>query len=332
MPSLYVMETGSRIEIERQRILVTRQDEVLLRLPLYQVSQVVLIGQVGVTTPALHRLLELNIPIIFLGHNGNYLGQVAPALCYNLPLRLAQFKCNDDDAFAIAFARSLVAGKINNQYVQACRWARHREIITDNLLQELKQTRAQVHQASEISSLLGIEGNAAKIYFKIMRSIIEPQWRFHDRNRRPPKDPVNGLLGFGYTLLTHAMSAALQIAGLDPYLGYFHTEGFGKPALALDLVEEFRAPVIDALVVALIALRQITTDDFEQDRSDGAVILKQKARREFVRQFGLKLGQPIKTREIGRPLTYQKHFEVQSRKVVALITGKASEYHPFMMR
>lgn len=332
MPSLYVMETGSRIEIEYQRVLVTLEDEILFRVPVHKVDQIILIGRVGVTTPALHVLLERNIPVIFLGAHGKYLGQVTPALSGNLPLRQQQFKRNDDPDFSLSFAKSIVAGKIHNQAVQARRWARYNTMITEEMISALQDQEDEAQKSREMSSLLGIEGSAARAYFSIMQKVIAPEWGFTGRNRQPPKDPVNAILSFGYTLLTYTMCSALQIVGLDPFLGYYHAEGYGRPSLALDLVEEFRAPVIDALVMSMITLGQIHPDNFTIDLENGGVCMDQEARKKFIKGFGKKLSTGIKTREIKRGISYQKHFEVQARKVAHCIEGIIDGYEPYKMR
>lgn len=330
MPSLYVMEIGSRIEIEYQRVLVTLDDEVLLRLPIHKVDQIILIGRVGVTTPALHKLLELNIPLIFLNSGGKYIGQVAPALSRNLPLRQQQYRQNDDPDFTISFAKSVVAGKIHNQVVQARRWARYVPEITTDMIESIKKYEEASQQVQEMSSLLGIEGNASKRYFGIMQMVVAPEWGFIDRNRRPPKDPVNALLSLGYTLLTYVMCSALQIVGLDPYLGYYHVEGYGRPSLALDLIEEFRIPIVDNLVTGLINRGQIQKRNFIT--TEEGVCMDALVKRTFITAFGHKMAQNVKTLEINRGITYQKHMEVQALKTARYVQRNINTYKPFLMR
>lgn len=330
MSSLYVIETGSRIEIEYQRVLVTLEDEILFRIPVHKVSQIVLIGRVGITTPALHELLKKNIPLIFLGSNGKYLGQITPALSGNLPLRQLQFQRNDDPGFALSFARSIVAGKIHNQAVQTRRWARYNNAITEEMIGAVREKEEEALQGLDLTSLLGIEGSAARGYFGMMKKVIAPEWGFTGRNRRPPKDPVNALLSLGYTLLTYTMCAAIQIVGLDPYLGYYHAEGYGRPSLALDLIEEFRIPVVDNLVLGLINRGQIKLQDFSFNGN--GVWMDAQAKRVFVRAFGRKMAQSIKTSEIARGISYQKHMEVQARKTARYVQRMIDVYKPFEMR
>jgi CRISPR-associated protein Cas1 len=332
MPNLYIAETGSRIEIEHQRLLVTEDDEVLLRMPLQKIDQIVLIGMIGLTTPAIHKLLQLNIPVTFLSNTGDYIGQITPAFSKNLPLRQMQYKRNDDHAFIYNFSKNIVSGKIHNQHVQTLRWARLKSSITRSELEQLAALEAETEKAANLSALLGIEGSAARIYFNIMEKTIDPVWSFTNRNRRPPKDPVNVLLSFGYTLLMNSICSALQIVGLDPYLGFFHCEDYGRPSLALDLMEEFRVPVVDSLVVSMLSLGQLKTSNFIFSQEDLPVILDQSGKREFIHEFGKKLTSKIKVRGIDRAISYQKHFEVQARKIVSMIKDDSDFYEPFKMR
>ncbi len=331
MPSLYVCETGARIEIEHQRLLVTREDDVLLRVPLGDIQQVVLVGAVGVTTPAMAKLLDLNIPLMFLNSRGKFLGRLTTPTSYNLPLRQEQYRKNDDAGFGLNLARCIVRGKVHNQYIQVKRWSR-RHSLSPGGPNDLMQCCTRAEAATEMEELLGIEGNAARIYFSLLEQVLDTGWNFHNRNRRPPKDPVNALLSLGYTLLTYTLSSALEVVGLDPYLGYYHVEQYGRPALALDLLEEFRAPVVDSLAVSLVNRGQLALDDFETDAETGGQFLTRHGWRVFAHHFTRKLETTLHLPGIQRPLSYQKIFEVQARKLARLIQGKESSYHPFWAR
>ena len=264
MPTLYVVETGARLEKEHRRLLVTKDDEVLLRVPLERVSQVVLVGAVGVTTPALYALLGADVPLLIVRRTGQLVGRLLADTAPNLPLRQAQYRRNDDAAFCMDTARAIVLAKIHNQCCLALRILRHHKALDRSSLQDLYQAQDRAASADELASLLGIEGAAARAYFRIYRQAFADEWAFTRRTRRPPKDPVNALLSLGYTLLGNALMTALEAVGLDPYLGYFHTESYGRPALALDLLEEFRAPLVDSLVMGLINRRMLKADDFDQ--------------------------------------------------------------------
>jgi CRISPR-associated protein Cas1 len=331
MSTLYVIEPGSRLEKEYGRLLVTKDDLVLLRVPLKRVSQVVLVGKVGTTTQALHALLMAAVPLFLVSRSGKLLGRLIPPTSYNLPLRQAQYRRDDQADFALAVARQIVVAKIHNQAVLAKRLARRKpNISTKNIIRMENAMRSAEHCA-HMDSLLGHEGSAANAYFEILKAALDPSWGFSRRSRRPPKDPVNALLSLGYTFLGYAITTALETVGLDPYLGYFHQEAYGRPALALDLIEEFRAPVVDALCLGLVNRRLLRARDFHKGLKEG-VTLSQRGLRVFLREFEDRLETEITLPEIERPLSYRKLFEVQARKMAHLILGKAQTYQPFTWR
>lgn len=331
MPTLYVVEPGARLEKEYHRLLVTKEDEVLLRVPLAQVSQVVLVGAIGVTTQALHALLEAEVPILLVRRTGELLGRLLPPTPRNLPLRQAQYRRNEDADFALALARAIVSGKLRNQRVLARRILRRRPEAERAALADLEAAEAAAPTAPDLAALRGIEGRGARAYFALYRQAFDPAWGFDDRNRRPPRDPLNALLGLGYTLLSHALMTALEAVGLDPYLGFFHTEKYGRPALALDLVEEFRAPVVDSLVMGMISRRMLQPDDFETVAA-GGVYLRERGLRLFLREFGDRLESEVQVEPGGRALSYRKHFEVQARQLAHVIVDEAPVYLPFAAR
>jgi CRISPR-associated protein Cas1 len=342
MPTLYVLEPDSRLEKEYGRLLVTREDEVLMRVPIKNVDAVVLVGYAGVTTQALHALLAQHTPLFLVRRSGELIGQLASAAGFNLPMRQVQYRRNEDAVFALDFARQIVAAKIHNQAVLARRLARRKGAEEEDnrsgaadmvakALAQLTHAEEAARQCGQMDALLGIEGAAAKAYFEIYQTAFAAEWKFTRRTRRPPKDPVNALLSLGYTFLTHAMTAALQIVGLDPYLGYYHREEYGRPALALDLVEEFRAPLVDSLAMTLVNKRLLQADDFESG-SGGGIYLSRRGLRVFVREFSDRLEATVTPREIGRPLSYRKLFEVQARHAANFILGKEAAYRPFRAR
>ena len=328
MPTLYVVEPGARIEKEYHRLLVTKEDEVLLRVPLRLVTQVVLVGPVGVTTPALHALLKAQVPLLLVQRTGALIGRLVPATPYNLPLRQAQYHRNDDAAFSLEVTRAIVTGKLRNQRVLALRILRRRH-GDRTPLRTLRAAESDASQAGDIETLLGLEGTGARAYFAVYRQAFDAAWGIEERTRRPPRDPINSLLSLGYTMLAHGLMTALEAAGLDPYLGFFHAEKYGRPALALDLLEEFRAPFVDSLVMTLVNKRMLDPDDFET--RDGGVYLRDKGLRLFMREFGDRLESRVATPEVGRPLSYRKHLEVQARRMAKAVLGE-EPYQPFRAR
>jgi CRISPR-associated protein Cas1 len=341
MPTLYVVEQGARLEKEYRRLLVTKHDEVLLRVPLRHVTQVVLVGHVGFTTPALHALLRGQVPVLLVRRTGALVGRLLPPTPRNLPLRRAQYRRNDEAHFTLDVARAIVRGKLHNQRVLALRVLRRRPGADRAPLDALRAAEAQVEDAEGVEVLRGVEGAGARAYFACYRQAFDAAWGFERRTRRPPKDPVNALLSLGYTLLGHALMTALEAAGLDPYLGFFHVEKYGRPALALDLVEEFRAPFVDSLVMRLINWRMLQREDF-WTRHDGATYLDDAGLKVFLREFGDRLERTVRLAGTKRALSYRKHFEVQARRMARAVLGsdiddegagrEAAAYVPFNAR
>jgi CRISPR-associated protein Cas1 len=332
MSTLYVVEAGARLEKEYQRLLVTKDDEVIFRVPIERVSRVVLIGRVGATTAALHALLSAGIPLLLVNRSGRLLGRLSPPMPANLPLRRDQYSRDGDEAFCLNLAHAIVAGKLRNQRTLARRIARRDEAIDSDCLADLDSAVDRAASAADLAVLRGIEGQAARCFFTVYRQAFHAQWQFHKRTRRPPRDPVNTLLSLGYTLLNQNLMTALETAGLDPYLGYFHVETYGRPALALDLTEEFRTPVVDSLTLNLLSRGILGPDDFEPDPESGGISLTERGLREYLRQFNKKLESELFVRDLDRRISYRKLFEVQARRLVRVIKGKDESYRPFCAR
>jgi len=331
MATLYVTEPGARIEKEYRRLLVTKDDDTLLAVPLGRVSEVVLVGTVGATTPALLMLLDEGIPLSFVTRTGQLRGRLAPPSPKNLPLRHAQYDRARDPAFCLAVGRAIVDGKLRNSRALAYRIRRARPQIAAEWLERIERAVEAVAQAGDLDTLRGVEGSAAKAYFEVLRQALRPEMTFEKRTRRPPRDPVNALLSLGYTLLTQNLITACEVVGLDPYDGFFHADKYGRPALALDLVEEFRGPVVDSVVQLVVNKRVVGPGDFEEGR-EGGIYLSNRGLRKFLEQYTHRLNTEIVHPYHERRLTYQRVFEVQARLLAKTIQGELDRYVPFRVR
>ncbi|MDY6877940.1 MAG: CRISPR-associated endonuclease Cas1 [Chloroflexota bacterium] len=339
MATLYVTEQGARIEKEYRRLLVSKHDDVLLAVPLGRVSEVVLVGRVGATTPALLMLLDEGIPLSFVNRTGKLRGRLTPPSPKNLPLRHAQYDRARDPDFCLAVGRAIVDGKLRNSRALAYRIRRYhpqdcgerRRSSAGDLLERIERAVESVAQADDLDTLRGIEGAAAKAYFEVLRGALRPEMTFEKRTRRPPRDPANSLLSLGYTLLTQNLMTACEVVGLDPYDGFFHADKYGRPALALDLVEEFRGPVVDSVVQLVINKRVVGPADFDPGRK-GGIYLSNRGLRKFLRQYTRRLNTEILHPHYGRRLTYQRVFEVQARLLAKTIQGQLDKYCPFRVR
>jgi CRISPR-associated protein Cas1 len=359
MPTLYVTEPGSRIEKDHGRLVVTKDDEVLLTVPLVHVTEVVLMSAAGATTPALLALLDQGVSVSLVTTQGKLRGRLIAAEARNLPLRHKQYAASSSDKFAREVSRAIVLGKLKNCRTLARRLGRGRRPVAPDLdlagplapepagtpavppapdpppaaalIDRITWAVGRAQVAATVDELRGLEGSGSKAYFALLRGALQAGLTFEKRTRRPPKDPANALLSLAYTLLTNAMFTACEVAGLDPYDGFFHADKYGRPALALDLMEEFRPIVADSVVLTVVNNRMLTPEDFEAG-ADSGVYLTRRSLRSFLEQFSRRLNTQVFHPDAGRALSYQKIFEVQARRLRKCIETADPRYQPFLAR
>ncbi|MBI5304823.1 MAG: CRISPR-associated endonuclease Cas1 [Chloroflexi bacterium] len=332
MATLYVTEQGARVEKEYHKLVVTKEDATIIAVPAINVSSVVLIGNVGVTTPAIAFLLDQGIELVFLTPQGKLRGRLIGATPLNIALRQTQYAKMKDAAFSLQVSRAVVEGKLANYRTLAQRWGRDHGVeglrtAADALIPHLRAAA----RANDLAELRGNEGAGSKAYFGALRAVLRGDWTFEKRARRPPPDPVNALLSLGYTLLGENIFAALEIVGLDPYAGFFHADAYGRPALALDLVEEFRGVIADLVALMLINKRVLEQKDFHAG-DDGGVYLSERGLKKYLRYYTARIQTEVLHPHYRRRLTYQKCFEVQARLLRKVIEGELPAYIPFRAR
>jgi len=329
---MYVTEPGARIEKEYKRILVTKSDEVLKVVPVDRLSEVVLVGRgVGATTSALHALLDAGVGLTMITRSGKLLGRLVPPMPKNIPARQAQYAAAQDPSFCWKVALAIVAGKLRNSRVMARRVARDCRDVDDTPIAEITRCLKALSRAADMDTIRGLEGQAARAYFAVWGQAFSGELRFERRTRRPPKNPVNALLGLGYSLLTQNLMAACEIVGLDPYDGFFHADKHGRPALALDLVEEFRAVIVDSLVRTLVNKQMVNEKDFRPG-PQGGVYLTRRGLKLFFTQYSHRLNTRVIHPYYGKRLSYQQCFEVQARLLRKVVEGKLDKYPPFVIK
>ena len=333
MSTLYLTQQDSVLRKEDERLKVTHKGEKLLDLPLFKVSQVVVMGRVTVTPHAVAALMERNVSLTYLTRHGRYVGRIEPALSKNSLLRRAQYAAAFDPERSLTLARGFVAGKLANLRVTLLRAARNTDgLDLESAVDAIRRAERGAAQANNIDTLRGHEGEGSAAYFGVFDQLIKAEGvAFPKRVRRPPTDPVNALLSFGYALLANDIHAAVQVLGFDPYCGYLHADRYGRPSLALDLMEEFRPIVVDSVVLACLNKRVLQPADFEV--SLGQVHrLKPDARKKFLVQY-----EERKQTEMQHPVfayraTYQRCFELQARILAKHIQGELEHYEPFGVR
>ncbi len=329
---LYVQEQGARVGVSGECLVVTSRDGTSTEARLPNTSHVSIFGGVQVSTQAMRVLCDRRIPL-FLFTTGNFLvGRLVGQDSNNIELRVAQFRAAADPAVCLGLARGFVASKVRN-----CRTLLRRNLVEPNpvLLSELEQSAKRAEVTESIESLLGVEGAAARAYFGGFSGMLTPAVRaigfeLDGRNRRPPRDPVNALLSFLYALLAKDCTRALLVAGLDPLLGYYHQPRFGRPALALDLMEEFRPIIADSAVLSILNTSVVTPSDFL--RTADAAALTSSARRRVIYAYERRMDQLVTHPVFGYRISYRRVLEVQARLLGRVLTGEIAEYPEFRTR
>ena len=336
---LYVDEHGCAIKKTGERLLVVKENETIRDIPLIHLGQVVISGNVNLTTPAMQTLLHEGIPVVFLSAYGRYHGALTPQVSRNSLLRCAQHKIANTPEACLDLSKAFVRGKVANMRMMLQRRKWQSTDTTDSamepLLANIKAIQAmekRIQKASELSELLGIEGNASAAYFQAFNFMLKSEmgFDFQRRSRRPPSDPINALLSFAYSLLTADLISAIQTVGLDPYVGFFHQLKYGKPCLALDLMEEFRPIIADSVVITLINNRRIKVEDFRQ--SHGGWYLKDHRRKVFYAAYETRKNETITHPVFKYKLTFRRAMELQVRLLAKYLTGEIDQYTPLTVR
>ena len=333
MPNLYVTEQGARLQWEYGRILVTKGRDVLLDVPAIKVSEIVLVGRVGVTTPALQMLLQHEIGMALLSSTGEFLGRLSGDRHSNTDLKRAQYRRGDDADFCLQVARAVTSGKLWNCRVRCLRTASHTASdVARRAADRISRHLRELEHAQGLVSVRALEAQGARAYFSCIRDNLHKDWQFPSRQRRPPPDPFNAILSACYTLLTEAVYSAAFLAGLDPYCGFYHSERWGRPALALDLMEEFRPIIADSVAVTLVNRQVLSQADFRPGPPERPVILSQEGYRKLLRKFGERLRAHVTVPRLRQRTTYQRLLEYQARRLAAVIEGREPTYEPFRSR
>lgn len=352
MATLYVTEPGVQVHKQGQRLLIKRGQDILQDIPLIKIDRLILMGRgVNVTTPALYALTRQKIDIVYLNSHGGYEGRTIGPEHKHSQLRHRQGLAVADPARIFPIAQAIVRGKVHNQRVlvqrhaEGASWAGSALALMDSM-------KKQVDTSHNLDELRGREGLAAREYFRLLRQLLRPpadgkSWGFEQRAYYPPPDPINALLSFGYTLLLNDLITACQLAGLDPYLGSFHAIDYGKPAMALDLEEEFRPIIVDSIVLTVTNRSIFHLQDFEignarekppqQDRAERPVpprpiFMKEEARKRFVTFYETRLNEQIFYPPLSEQTTYRRILELQAYQMAQVILGQAGHYVPFTVR
>jgi CRISPR-associated protein Cas1 len=344
MPTLYVTEPYATLRLSGDSLLVTAEidpdgkagpeparRQTLLDVEPHRLELIALVGNTHITSDALRLCLEKGIAVAWFAWNGKYLGRIMPEAPKSADLRLLQYAAASDPATRLARARGVVSAKLLNaaEVLENIQSNDSDNAALGPAIAELKRLKTEAEAADTAERLLGLEGTGAREYFAAFGASFRTEITFTSRQRRPPPDPANALLSFGYVLLGNLLGGMMEARGLDPALGFFHELHPGRPSLALDLLEELRAPVVDRFVLRSCNLRIFRPQMFEPDpENSGGVRLTRDALKTFFREWEKHLLRPLRCRASGESLPVAPLLRRQIERLVSDLRGTAP-YQPF---
>lgn len=329
---LYVSEQGSFISKSGEELVVKKENKVIGMGKLIEISSISLFGNLQISTQATKELCTRNIPICYFSTGGWFTGITTGISSKNIQLRIEQFKTALNPERALEIAKKFVIGKIKNSRTILRRNARD---VTQETLKNLSEIIHKASNAKSVDELMGFEGMAARIYFGNFSKLLkidegQLDFDFQERNRRPPRDEVNALLSYLYALLAKDLTITSLIVGLDPYLGFLHKPKYGKPALSLDLMEEFRPIICDSVAISVLNTKEIGKDDFI--KRGGAVSLDPVGRKKLINAYERRLDDLIAHPIFKYSISYRQVLEIQARLLGRYVMGEIENYPEFVTR
>jgi CRISPR-associated protein Cas1 len=315
---------------QSNRLVIKEEEKVIKEVPLIKVSKVVIFGRVNLTHPVISLLMKNNIEVVYVNYYGSYEGTLIPPENRNGLMRKRQVLGSENEEICMYLSRQFVHGKIHNMRMflqRRNRECKDPEVAT--VITELKAIAKKLDHVQTVDVIRGEEGYATKLYFQSLNRFLSKDFHFTRRTRRPPEDPINALLSLGYSLLAKDMEGCCRVIGLDPYAGFLHRDRYGKPSLALDLMEEFRPLIVDQIVLYALNSGIVTEDDFEEE---GQLRLSQTGLKKYLAQYEQRKKTELTHPVFGYQTTYQRALEIQARMLAKYLTGEIEEYIPLQVR
>ena len=337
--TLYVTSPDTYLALDGENVVIRKDEQELLRLPLHNLESILAFGYTGASPALMGACARRNIALTFLTPGGRFLSRVVGEVRGNVVLRKTQYRMSENEQQSTTIAKNMVTGKIYNAKWVIERATRDYPQRLD--IEKLKRVSAglsasmqAVRSCSGSDELRGLEGEAASLYFSVFDDLILQQkdaFRFENRNRRPPVDLVNALLSFVYTLLAHDVAAALEAVGLDPYVGFLHRDRPGRISLALDLMEEFRSIYADRFVLSLINKRLVNANGFVL-KENGAVLMDDDTKKKVLKAFQERKQETIVHPFLEEKLEWGLMPYAQAMLLARYIRGDLDEYPPFLWK
>lgn len=335
MSVIYIYENGSDVSFSENRLIITNKRISLLReCPIEGVEAIIIIGSAAVSSGCFKSLLKRGISLIWLSERGKFFGRLDNTLSTNIERQRMQFKAYESNKMRLDFTKSILTAKVNNQIVIARRYGRHRDANINEQTSKMVHYKDAIAKSSSLEEAKGYEGIAAREYFQLLNELTEPDFKFSGRTRQPPKDRFNALLSFGYTLLMYEIYNTLAVKGLNQYVGLSHSIRNGHPALCSDLMEEFRAILIDSLVLNCISRYMIQKEDFCKPDEGKGIYLKKDAAKAFISEYEKKIRTKSKYVEYADfAVSFRRAIEMQTEQYIRCMeSADMNSYKPVLLR
>lgn len=337
--TLYVTSHNRYLSLDGENVVVYEKEQEVGRVPLHNLEAIVTFGYTGASPALMSACAQKNIGLTFLSGSGRFLARVTGEVTGNVTLRKEQYRRSESASESMKIARNCIAGKVYNSRWVLERAARDYSMRLDAAKLKSKsaflaESLLKIRKCEDAQTLLGLEGEAASVYFSVFDDMILQQkedFCFKGRNRRPPTDAVNAMLSFTYTLLTSMCASALETVGLDPYVGFFHKDRPGRKSLALDLVEELRSVMADRFVLTLINKKMVSGKGFVQ-KENGAVIMDEEIRKTFLAAWQNKKQEMINHPFLDEKIEWGMVPYVQAMLLARYLRGDLDEYPPFFWK
>lgn len=337
--TLYITSPDRYLSLDGENVVIQENNKELGRVPLHNLERIMTFGYTGASPALMGKCAVDGIELIFMSGSGRFLARVEGEVNGNVLLRRQQYRYADNKEISLDIAKSIICAKLFNSRWTIERTLRDHPMRIDsekfrNCSEQLKKSINNAKNAVDMDSLRGIEGEGAQIYFSVFDDMILQQkdnFVFSTRNKRPPRDNVNALLSFAYSLAASLCASALEAVGLDPYVGFMHTDRPGRRSLALDLVEEFRAPLCDRFVLSLINKKVISGMDLEK-QEDGAVSLTDNGRKAFLTAWQKRKDDELKHPFLEEKIEWGIVPYAQALLLSRYIRGDLDAYPPFMWK
>lgn len=334
MSCLYITEQGAKVSTENGKIIVDCKDGSKRSFPKETLESIMIFGNISMTLPVQKFCLEKGIKVIYLSTRGKYFGRLHSTAHFNAERLKKQVYLSDCDSSCLEFAKKIQSAKIHNQRIILKRYEKHSDKDIKEELYRISIYENEISKCNTVDEVLGYEGMAAREYFKALSKLIKEEFSFNGRSRQPPLDPFNSMISFCYTIVFYEIYAELESRDLSPYIGFIHKIKRNHPALASDMLEEWRALLVDSTILSLVQGNEIGADEFKYDEESGAVYLSDNAMKVCVKKLEDKMRKEINYLEyLDAPVSFRHAIWWQIKSLANCIdSGSFESYQPLKIK